>query len=132
MDDFFKDFFLIPYSLVFAAALFFELAAWNVGKVSIALRGERGLRAPLGEALAKWGQILFWSGACLGDVAGIRQHPHLVVIWVGCGAAGLLAAFWLSWRAPRVPGNKPEPLQISRGALYEGVGAVRRKAGMSC
>jgi hypothetical protein len=129
MEDFFKAFFPIPLGLVLAAALFLELAAWKASRVTVALRGEKGLRLLCADRLDRWGQMLFWSGACLEDVVGGR-HPLFVATFMGCGAAGLLATFCLWWFGSW--GNNPDPLQVSRGALFDGVGAVRRKAGMSC
>jgi hypothetical protein len=47
-----------------------------------------------------------------------------------CGAFGIASAlsvsFWAWWRRR----GSPEPLQLSRGYLFDGVSAVRRKAGI--
>ena len=132
MLDFFKDFFPIPWGLLVAAVLFCELAAWNGSRVTIALRGERGWRVLYAERLERFGMNLLWPVIWLPEILGNGQHELLVAIGLGFAAAGLLAAFWLSWWMSPVWGKNPEPLQISRGALFDGVGAVRMKAGMSC
>jgi hypothetical protein len=45
MNDLLKALLPIPYGLMLAAALFFELGAWYSAKQAIALRGDKGLRA---------------------------------------------------------------------------------------
>src|ERR1035438_7049438 len=86
----------------------------------------------MAERLERFGMNLLWPVIWLPEILGNGRHELLVAIGLGFAAAGLLAAFWLSWWMSPVWGKNPEPLQISRGALFDGVGAVRLKAGMSC
>jgi hypothetical protein len=126
MSDLFKALLPIPFGLMLAAALFFELGAWNCARQAITLRGDKGLRALVASLAESWGWTLSLTGICLADWGGGLYAP----IGMGSGLVCMLAAlgipWWVSWHRSK----NPEPLEISRGALFDGFGAVRLKAGI--
>ncbi len=130
MNDLYKALLPIPYGLLMGAALFFDLGAWNSSKQAITLRGDKGLRALVASLAENWGWSLSLTGICLADWGGSGRDSLYVPIGMGFGLVCILAALgipgWVSWRRR----NSPNPIQISRGALFDGIGAVRLKAGI--
>src|SRR6202522_1560678 len=106
MSDLFKALLPIPYGLMLAAALFFELGAWNSAKQAITLRGERGLRALVASLAESWGWTLSLTGIYLADWGGGLYVPIGMGSGLVCVLAALGVPWWVSWRRR----NSPEPL----------------------
>jgi hypothetical protein len=130
MSDLFKALLPIPYGLVMAAALFLELGAWNSRKQAIALRGEKGVRALVASLAEKWGWSLSLTGICLAGWDDSDREILYVAIGMGSALVCVLAALGIPWWARLQRKKGPEPLQISQGALFDGIEAVRLKAGI--
>jgi hypothetical protein len=109
MSGLFKSLLPIPYGLLMAGALFFELGAWNCAKQAITLRGEKGLRALVASVAGSWG----WSFCMTGIVLATWDGSDLyAAIGMGSALACILAAlgipWWVSWQRKK----GPEPVEI--------------------
>lgn len=118
--------FLPILGLLACCSLFTDLAGWNAFKPVRALWGQNASLAMFEYTVSKWG----WG---LGSFCVLLANPSgpYVRAAMCCGAFGIASALsvssWAWWRLRK----NPEPMQLSRGALFDGISAVRRKAGIA-
>lgn len=117
--------FLPILALLACCGLFTDLAGWRAFKPVRALWGQNVSLAMFEYTVAKWGWGLGALCVLLANPSGPYARASMC-----CGAFGIASALsvsgWAWWRLRK----NPEPLQLSRGALFDGVSAVRRKAGI--
>lgn len=99
-----------------------DFARWNHFKPVRALWSRNASLAMFEYMVSKWGWSLGVLGVCFADTAGKPSAPAFRAVMC-CGAFGLAAAvsvaIWAGWRHRK----SPEPLRLSRGALFDGVSA---------
>ena len=118
--------FLPILGLLACCSLFTDLAGWHDFKPVRALWGQNASLAMFEYTVSKWG----WG---LGSACVLLANPSGPYVGASMcfGAFGIASALsvsgWAWWRHRK----NPEPPQLSRGALFDGVSAVRRKAGIA-